>query len=59
MAPCGLAVLVIYLDTHESLALERFVKSDRSHVVLCAKELVFLIVFLRPLGLRLKRSSVK
>ncbi len=28
-------------------------KSDRSHVVLCAKELLFQFVFLRPLGLRL------
>ncbi len=28
-------------------------KSDRSHVVLWAKELIYDIVFLRPLGLRL------
>ena len=28
-------------------------KSDRSHVVLCAKELSRFLVFLRPLGLRL------
>ncbi len=28
-------------------------KSDRSHVVLCAKEVVVSLVFLRPLGLRL------
>ena len=32
-------------------------KSDRSHVVLWAKELPSAIVFLRPLGLRLKEGS--
>ena len=34
-------------------------KSDRSHVVLWAKELVECFVFLRPLGLRLKGYHVK
>ena len=29
-------------------------KSDRSHVVLWAKELSVIVVFLRPLGLRLE-----
>ena len=32
-------------------------KSDRSHVVLWAKELGLVIVFLRPLGLRLLKKS--
>ena len=36
----------------------RNIKSDRSHVVLCAKELNLSIVFLRPLGLRLIQMNV-
>ena len=33
-------------------------KSDRSHVVLWAKELTRKVVFLRPLGLRLPRDRL-
>ena len=40
----------------EAQAKEESDKSDRSHVVLCAKELDSRLVFLRPLGLRLARS---
>ena len=35
----------------------RYNKSDRSHVVLWAKELSVIVVFLRPLGLRLLKNN--
>ena len=48
----------LYYDADANLDLlnNKKVKSDRSHVVLWAKELSVIVVFLRPLGLRLGKS---
>ncbi len=55
VAPGSTVMLVTPIDAS---APKGRIKSDRSHVVLCAKEVTIKLVFLRPLGLRLISANV-